>query len=68
MTRDEALIEMTLRWLEAEARLRNGVPRDAVQKLREEVLARAPDSLRGCYDRLFAEVVGRSGKSPGETP
>ena len=62
MTRDEALIQMTLRCLEAEARLRESVPLEAVQQLREEVLSRAPESLRGGYDRFFAEVVGKAGK------
>jgi hypothetical protein len=35
---------------------------EAVQQLREEVLSRAPESLRGGYDRFFAEVVGKAGK------
>lgn len=59
MTKDEALIQMTIRCLEAEARLQQAVPLDAVQQLREEVLSRAPESLRGGYDRFFAEVVGK---------
>jgi hypothetical protein len=62
ITKEEALIQMTLRWLEAEAKLRDSVPLEAVEQLREEVLSRAPESLRGGYDRFFAGAVGKSGK------
>lgn len=62
MTKDEALVQMTMRWLEAEARLKQGVPVDAVQHVREEVLQRTPHDLHGTFDRLFAELVGKSGK------
>jgi hypothetical protein len=76
MTKDEALVQMTMRWLEAEARLQQGearlqqvearlqqgVPLDAVQHVREEVLRRTPHDLHGTFDRLFAELVGKSGK------
>ena len=62
ITKDEALIQMTLRWLEAQTRLRESVTIDAVAQLREEVVARAPPGLQGCYDRLFAEVLAKSGK------
>lgn len=58
MTRDEALVQMTLRWLEAEAKLHRSVPIEAVEKLRTEVLERAPAALQPTFDRFFAEVVG----------
>jgi hypothetical protein len=38
---------MTMRWLEAEARLQRSVPLDAVEKLRDEVLQRTAFDLRG---------------------
>lgn len=69
MTKDEALAQMTIRWLEAEARLQKaearlqqGVPLDAVQHVRDEVLERTSLDLRGTIDRFFAELVGKSGK------
>ena len=62
MTKDEALIQMTMRWLEAEARLQRSVPLDAVEKLRDEVLQRTAFDLRGTVDRLFAEVAGKAGR------
>lgn len=69
MTKDEALAQMTIRWLEAEARLQKaearlqqGVPLDAVQHVREAVLERTSLDLRGTIDRFFAELVGKSGK------
>ena len=69
MTKDEALAQMTIRWLEtearlqqAEARLQQAVPLDAVDTLRDEVLRRAGFDLRGTFDRLFAELIGKSGK------
>lgn len=58
MTRDEALVQMTLRWLEAEAKLHRSVPVEAVEKLRDEVLQRAPAALQPTFDRFFTEVVG----------
>ena len=68
MTKDEALVQMTMRWLEAEARLQQaearlqqGVPLDAVQHVRDEVLERTSLDLRGTIDRLFAELIGKSG-------
>ena len=63
MTKDEALIQMTMRWLEAEARLQRSVPLDAVEKLRDEVLQRTAVDLRGTVDRLFAEVAGKTGRT-----
>ena len=63
MTKDEALIQMTMRWLEAEARLQKSVPLDAVEKLRDEVLQRTSLDLRGTVDRLFAEVAGKTGRT-----
>ena len=63
MTRDEALVQMTLRWLEAEAKLRESVPVDAVQRLREEVMQRAPAAMEQTFDRFFAEVLSQKGKS-----
>ena len=63
MTKDEALIQMTMRWLEAEARLQRSVPLDAVEKLRDEVLQRTSLDLRGTVDRLFAEVAGKTGRT-----
>ena len=66
MTRDrieDALIQMTMRWLEAEARLQRSVPLDAVESLRDEVLQRTSIDLRGTVDRLFAEVVGKTGRT-----
>jgi hypothetical protein len=62
MTKDEALIQMTMRWLEAEAHLQKSVPLDAVEKLRDEVLERMSLNMRGTVDRLFAEVVGKTGR------
>ena len=76
MTKDEALVQMTMRWLEAEARLQQaeerlqqaearlqqGVPVDAVQHVRKEVLQRTALDLHGTFDRFFAELVGKSGK------
>ena len=69
MTKDEALAQMTIRWLEAEARLQKaearlqqGVPLDAVQHVRDEVRERTSLDLRGTIDRFFAELVGKSGK------
>jgi hypothetical protein len=68
MTKDEALVQMTLRWLEAEARLQQaearlqqGVPVEAVQHVRDEVVQRTSLDLRGTTDRLFAELIGKSG-------
>lgn len=68
MTKDEALVQMTMRWLEAEARLQQaeahlqqGVPLDAVQYVRKEVLQRTPHDLHGTFDRFFAELIGKSG-------
>ena len=68
MTKDEALVQMTLRWLEAEARLqqaearlKQGVPVEAVQHVRDEVVQRIYPDLRGTIDRLFAELIGKSG-------
>jgi hypothetical protein len=66
MTRDrieDALIQMTMRWLEAEARLQRSVPLDAVESLRDEVLQRTSSDVRGTVDRLFAEVVGKTGRT-----
>ena len=63
MTKDEALIQMTMRWLEAEARLQRSVPLDAVEKLRAEVLQRTSLDLHGTFDRLFAEVAGKTGRT-----
>ena len=63
MTKDEALIQMTMRWLEAEARLQRSVPLDAVEKLRDEVLQRTSLDLHGTFDRLFAEVAGKTGRT-----
>jgi len=60
MTKDEALIQMTMRWLEAEAYLQKSVPLDAVEKLRDEVLERTSLDMRGTVDRLFAEVVSKT--------
>jgi hypothetical protein len=62
MTRDEALVQMTLRWLEAEAKLRHSVPVEAVEKMRDEVLQRAPADLQQTFDRFFAEVVGKAAR------
>lgn len=69
MSKDEALVQMTMRWLEAEARLQQaearlqqGVPVDAVQHVRDEVLERTALDLRGTVDRFFAELIGKSGK------
>ena len=59
-TKDEALIQMTMRWLEAEAYLQKSVPLDAVEKLRDEVLERTSLDMRGTVDRLFAEVVSKT--------
>lgn len=56
MTTEEALIQMTIRWLEAEAKLKNSVPKEAVLKLREEVLSRAPASLTETFHGLFEEA------------
>lgn len=68
MTKDEALIQMTMRWLEAEARLQQaearlqqGVSLDAVQHVRKEVLQRTAHDMHGTVDRLFAELIGKSG-------
>lgn len=65
MTKDEALVQMTMRWLEAEARLQQaearlqqGVPVDAVQHVRDEVVQRIYPDMRGTIDRLFAELIG----------
>ena len=70
MTKDEALVQMTMRWLEtearlqqAEARLQQGVPLDDVQHVRKEVLQRTPHDLHGTFDRLFAEVVAKTGRT-----
>ena len=69
MSKDEALVQMTMRWLEAEARLQQaearlqqGVPVDAVQHVRAEVLQRTALDLHGTFDRFFAELIGKSGK------
>ena len=68
MTKDEALAQMTMRWLEAEERLQQAdvrrrdyviVMTDVFQKLREQVLERTHESLKGTIDRLFAEALGK---------
>jgi len=68
ITKDEALVQMTMRWLEAEARLQQAdvrrrdyviVMTDVFQKLREQVLERTHESLKGTIDRLFAEALGK---------
>lgn len=56
MDRDEALIQMTIRWLEAEAKVKNSVSKEAVLKLREEVLSRAPASLTETFHKLFEDA------------
>ena len=68
LTRDEALIEMTMRWLEAERRAQAvaGAPAqldvvitaDALQRLKGYVLERTPDDLKETFNRAFAECLG----------
>jgi hypothetical protein len=60
MTRDEALVQMTMLWLEAEAKLKQSVPLADVEKLRDEIVSRAPAATEEVFDRFFTEVVGKS--------
>lgn len=56
MTHEEALIAMTKLWLEAEAKLKNSVPLDEVEKLRVDLVSLAPAALQGPVDEFFARL------------
>ena len=69
MTKDEALVQMTMRWLEAEARLQQAeahlqqhtqrsLPLEDFQILRKRILERTSPDLYGTVDRFFAEAFG----------
>jgi hypothetical protein len=60
MTKEEALSQMTTRWLEDEELLRASVLREDVENLRAQVLERTSLDMRGTVDRLFAEVVSKT--------
>lgn len=47
---------MTIRWLEAEAKLRVSVPLEAVERLRDDVMKHAPAALHDTFERFFEDV------------
>ena len=59
-TTEQALIEMTKRWLDAEGRLlgEKGAVQDALRILRDDVVSRLPAMERETVFRLFGNVIG----------